>query len=176
FVQKKNFRFVNQCATKSQFLLHSARKLVGFPVFERFNLYVNVLDQIVVFLNSGIENTRKKLQIFFYSKVWIQRKFPGHISQYFSNFLKVFPHIPTFDDSRTAVWKDYSGQHSENGGFTGTIGTNEPENFSGIHFKTHIIYCNNFFFFLAVGFSEMMDFDAFHFYVSVFRLLFSIKI
>ena len=153
---------MNKRTAEGQFLFHSTGQSAGFPVFKRFNLDINIFDEMIVFIDCCIENTGKEIQVFFHRQILIQREFSGHITQNPAYFFIILHHVESFNCSGAGIGQQNSRQHSENGGFSCTIWTDKPKNFSRIHIKTHVIHCKNFFIFLAVAFSEVTDDDGYH--------------
>ena len=80
-------------------------KFAGTSSFKWFNLLINILDQVVIFLDGCIKNSGKKIEVFFNSKILVQRKPARHISNNIADFFIVFYYIKSYNCCRTAVWQ-----------------------------------------------------------------------
>ena len=130
FIQKKNIRFMDKRATKSKFLLHTTGQSPRTTIAKRFYLPVDVAYQIIIFLNGGMENRSKEIQVFFYRQILIEREPSGHISYPLTNSFIVLRRIQSANRSCAFIGKQQSGENTEQGCLPRTVRTDDAEKFT----------------------------------------------
>ena len=114
-------------ATKSKFLLHTTGQSPRTTIAKRFYLPVDVAYQIIIFLNGGMENRSKEIQVFFYRQILIEREPSGHISYPLANSFIVLRRIQSANRSCAFIGKQQSGENTEQGCLPRTVRTDDAE-------------------------------------------------
>src|SRR6187402_3570478 len=115
---------MDERATQGEFLLHTTGKFSGFPIFEWFDLGIDILDQVVVFVNCGLEDGCEKIKVFLDTQILVERKTSRHISNRVPDFLVVFHNVKAIDTCAALIRKNQGGQHSEEACLACTIRAN----------------------------------------------------
>ena len=105
---------------------------------------------MIVLLNVGAEGGGKKLQIFLHRKVLIERKAPGHISYYFSDFLIVTHHIERIDAALSGIAEQQCGHNAKERTLTGSVGPDKTEYLALIYAQSHAF--ERFYLAVALGY------------------------
>ena len=128
FVQEQDFRSVDQCAAKCQFLFHAAGERTCPSLPERLQLTIYILDIVIVGLDIRAENRSIELKVFLDAEVLIESEMPRHISDFRTYLLIVFHHVQTADARRSAVGKGQCRKNTENRRLACTVRSDESEN------------------------------------------------
>src|SRR5438270_6983944 len=131
---------MNERAAKCQLLLHTSAKLSGLPLFEGFDLYINIPDQIIILLNAGAENGSEELKVLFHGQVLVQREAAWHIADLFSDLQKIFHHIAPVHFRSSSIGKQKGREYAKNGSLACTIRTNETKEFTFGRLKRNPFY------------------------------------
>ena len=94
---------MDQCTGEGQLLLHPSRELSRKPILEWFYLNVNVLDQMVIFLDGSSKNRGKKLQVLLNGEVLVQRKPSWHIANHGTDLAKIGNNIQSIEGGKTVI-------------------------------------------------------------------------
>ena len=105
-VEEQYRRFVDQCAAQGQFLFHPAGKGSGLAVFERLDLAVYVLDEVVVFPDRRAEHRGKKSEVLFDCHVLVEGEASRHIAHAVADRFVVAHDVESVHAGRTAVGAD----------------------------------------------------------------------
>lgn len=101
----------------------------------------------------------KETQVFFYREVLIQREALRHVPYALPYRTEVGPYIRIQYPGTSLVWQQQGGQDAEQGTFSGSVGTDEAEQFSLLYAEGYIAQG----LYLSVAFAYMTDFDkVFH--------------
>ncbi len=90
---------MDQGTGQGQLLFHPSREFPGLPVFERFYLYINIPDQIVVFLDVCPKNGGIEIQVFLHGQILVKGKTTRHVANDFPYFFKILDNIEIFDQA-----------------------------------------------------------------------------
>ncbi len=60
---------MDECAGERQFLLHAAGEASGLALFERLDLFVDRLNEVIVFLDRRAEDCGIEVQILLHGEV-----------------------------------------------------------------------------------------------------------
>ena len=137
-----------QRAAQRQLLLHPARQFARLPVLERLNLFVNVRDQVVIFLDSGIEHRGEEPQILLHRQILIERELSRHISNDIAYLPVVLHHVVSHHSRVSLVGEHQGGENTEKRRLPGSVRPDNAIQLALAHGKAHAIQRAR----LAVGF------------------------
>ena len=149
---------MNQGTTQSQFLLHASGKGSGLSGFKRLNLLVDILNEMIVFLNGCLKNRCKKGKVFLDRQILIQRKLAGHIPYPLTNLLEIFDRIESVDLRRAASGQKQGSQYAKQRALAGSVGTDDAKELSPVNLKGDVLQSHD----LTVTFGNMFYFYRFH--------------
>lgn len=120
-----------------QFLLHTARKRSGPPRAERFDLTVNVADQVVVRLDGRPEKRCEKAQVLFDAHVLVQREPSRHVTDPPPDLFVVGRHVESVDRRPAAVGQQQRRQDAEQRRLAGPVRADNPEDLAALRIEAH---------------------------------------
>ena len=104
---------MDEGATEGKLLLHTARQFASLARLEFFYLLIDVLHQVVIFLNGGAEDSGKELQVLFYREVLVERELARHVTDALANLLVVSQHIQPIHRGRASIRQEEGGEDAE---------------------------------------------------------------
>ena len=99
-----------------------------------------------------MEDSSKKVQVFFDRKILIERESSGHIADD-ASYGAVFLHgIISSDDDISVIREQERRQYTKKSRLSGSVGTNDTVDFALLYLEAHIVQCCH----ATVFFTEMM--------------------
>ena len=118
---------MDQCAAQGQFLFHPAGKGSRLAVFERLDLAVYVLDEVVVFPDRRAEHRGKKSEVLFDCHVLVEGEASRHIAHAVADRFVVAHDVESVHAGRAAVGQDQRREDPEERRFACSVGADDPE-------------------------------------------------
>src|SRR5208283_642037 len=118
---------MDQCTTQCQLLFHTSGKFPGRTFLERFNLYPDIVDKVLIFFDGSSKDGGKKFKVFINSKILIKRKPARHISNCFTDIPVFFYHVHSSHFYGSFGCQGQGYQNVKQSRFPGTISSNEAK-------------------------------------------------
>src|ERR1700722_11006400 len=131
---------MNQRATQSQLLFHASRKFPCPAVLKWFYLYVNVLDQVVVFFYAGAKDRREEVEVLLDGQVLVKTEFPGHVADAASDACVVFYDVEAIDGCCALVRQQECRQDAEDAGLAGAVGADEAKQLTRLDLQAYLFH------------------------------------
>ena len=138
-VEEQHMGCMYQGARESEFLLHTAGELACLALLERLYLTVDVLHEVVVLLDGGVEHGGEETQVLLDRHVLIEREAARHVADVLADLLVVLHHVEPIHYGLARVGQQQGGEDAEQRGLASSVGTDESENLALLHVERHTL-------------------------------------